>query len=88
MQTVSMGPQDHEEPHESLAQIPKYDLENWRRYSKLLNDGESVYVTERCTGRTHVTPTAMDVCGAGRDRSGRSSCQAAFGGESLRANHG
>ena len=50
MQTVSMGPQDHEEPHESLAQIPKYDLENWRRYSKLLNDGESVYVTEKMHG--------------------------------------
>lgn len=29
---------------------PKYDLENWRKYSRLLNDDEYVYVTEKIHG--------------------------------------
>lgn len=29
---------------------PKYDLENWRKYSRLLEEGELVYVTEKIHG--------------------------------------
>lgn len=30
--------------------FPKYDLENWRKYSRLLESGEQVYVTEKIHG--------------------------------------
>lgn len=49
-QGVSMGPQMAESPHSSLGSIPKYDLESWRRYGRLLVDGEDVYVTEKLHG--------------------------------------
>lgn len=32
------------------ADFPKYDLENWRKYSRLLEDGELVQVTEKIHG--------------------------------------
>ncbi len=41
---------DAESPHESLGSVPKYDLENWRRYRHLLVDGEEVVVTEKIHG--------------------------------------
>jgi RNA ligase (TIGR02306 family) len=39
-----------ESPHPSLANVPKYDLESWRRYRHLLIEGETVMVTEKIHG--------------------------------------
>lgn len=34
----------------SLRAVPKYDLENWRKYSSVLERGESIIVTEKIHG--------------------------------------
>ena len=39
-----------ESPHESLATIPKYDLENFRRYHEAFAPGEPVVITEKLHG--------------------------------------
>lgn len=39
-----------ESPHESLASIPKYDLENFRRYHQTFAPGEPVVITEKLHG--------------------------------------
>jgi RNA ligase (TIGR02306 family) len=39
-----------EVPHETLALVPKYDLENYRRYSSSMVHGEPVVVTEKLHG--------------------------------------
>lgn len=39
-----------ESPHPSLAHVPKYDLENWRRYRHLLEPDERVIATEKIHG--------------------------------------
>lgn len=41
---------DAEKPHESLASIPKYDLENFRRYHTTFTEGELVHITEKLHG--------------------------------------
>jgi RNA ligase (TIGR02306 family) len=41
---------DAERPCEALAYVPKYDLENWRRYGHLFHDQEIVFVTEKLHG--------------------------------------
>lgn len=41
---------DSEPAHPTLAGIPKYDLENWRRYNRLLEPGEPVVITEKIHG--------------------------------------
>lgn len=39
-----------ESPHESLAMVPKYDLENFRRYHEAFAPGEPVVITEKLHG--------------------------------------
>jgi RNA ligase (TIGR02306 family) len=39
-----------EAPHPTLANVPKYDLESWRRYRHLFTLGEQVVVTEKIHG--------------------------------------
>lgn len=39
-----------EAPHKSLETLPKYDLENLRRYHRSLVEGETVYVSEKIHG--------------------------------------
>ncbi len=39
-----------ETPHESLALVPKYDLENFRRYHSAFEPGEHVVITEKLHG--------------------------------------
>lgn len=41
---------DAERPCEALAYVPKYDVENWRRYRHVFQEGELVYVTEKLHG--------------------------------------
>jgi len=41
---------DAERPCEALAYVPKYDVENWRRYKHLFVEGETVYVSEKLHG--------------------------------------
>lgn len=41
---------DAERPCEHLAYAPKYDVDNWRRYRHLFQEGELVYVTEKLHG--------------------------------------
>jgi RNA ligase (TIGR02306 family) len=41
---------DEERPHPSLASIPKYDLESWRRHRSVLELGERVILTEKIHG--------------------------------------
>lgn len=39
-----------EKPHASLAGISAYDLENWRKYRGVLQEGETVHITEKIHG--------------------------------------
>lgn len=39
-----------ESPHESLVRVPKYDLENFRRYHSTFAPGEDVVITEKLHG--------------------------------------
>jgi RNA ligase (TIGR02306 family) len=41
---------DGEVPHDSLVAIPKYDLENFRRYYSAFTEGEPVVITEKLHG--------------------------------------
>jgi len=41
---------DAERPCPALATVPKYDVENWRRYGDLFLQGEEVFVTEKIHG--------------------------------------
>lgn len=39
-----------ESPPPSLAHVPKYDLESWRRYRHIFTEGEPVVITEKIHG--------------------------------------
>jgi RNA ligase (TIGR02306 family) len=39
-----------EKPHKTLAWLPKYDLENWRKFHRVLQPGEPVSITEKIHG--------------------------------------
>ena len=41
---------DAERPCDAIAHVPKFDVENWRRYKHLLVEGEIVCVTEKLHG--------------------------------------
>jgi RNA ligase (TIGR02306 family) len=46
----TLGSSDEEKPHESLKGISVYDLENWRKHRKVLEEGEDVIITEKIHG--------------------------------------
>lgn len=43
-------PEGSEPPHATLVSLPKYDLENVRRYNRSLEHGEAVHVSEKIHG--------------------------------------
>lgn len=49
--TITYNPNTEvETPPPQLAHVPKYDLENWRKYRNIFSEDETVYATEKVHG--------------------------------------